>query len=720
MAQICELVRVVGSGAAPTRSSRATTRSSATTISRPGPPTSWPSRARALAARRAPDTGRGARARVHARRTGTPSVDVVIDDMPFLVDSLTMALDRHDLGVHLVVHPILRVRRSADGELRGIVGDDERDATSSKATTTIVLRVVDAHRGRPRDERRDPRHGARRVLDACSTTCAAATSDWLKMLDARARSRPTSSRPRRRSPPTSSTEGTALLQWLADQHFTFLGYREYDLVADDRLVPVPGIGSGCCATRPSSRRRASPRCRPTSAPRRARRRCSCSRRRTRARRCTARPTSTTSAIKRYDAHGKVDRRAPVPRPVHRRALHGEPVRRSRAAPQGRGRHRARRVPAREPRSEGSRCRSSRRTRATTCSRSTSTISSTTAMGILRLQERRRVRLFVHREPYGRFVSCLVFIPRDRYTTQRARAASRDVLIDGVRRDELRVEHAPVGVGARPAALRAAPRRATLARPSTCRSSKTRRRGRAARGSTTCATRSIARTARRRASTCCKVWANAFPAAYQDDFDAAEALADLAAARTARRDRPLVGAAHDRRRAPRPQALRHRRAAVALRGAAPARRTWAWSSTTSTRTTLTPNGLDPRWIKWFRLRAPAGTVIDPAALRLFEEAFLAVVDGRAEDDGFNRLVLAAGLAWREVALLARVLPLPAPDRHAGSARRTSRTRSALHADIARRLVELFVARLDPWVANGDGRRRRDRAPRRRDPRRSSTR
>ena len=41
----------------------------------------------------------------------------------------------------------------------------------------------------------------------------------------------------------------------------------------------------------------------------------------------------------------------------------------------------------------------------------------TAMGILRLQERRRVRLFVHREPYGRFVSCLVFIPRDRYTTQ---------------------------------------------------------------------------------------------------------------------------------------------------------------------------------------------------------------------------------------------------------------------------------------------------------------
>ena len=36
--------------------------------------------------------------------------------------------------------------------------------------------------------------------------------------------------------------------------------------------------------------------------------------------------------------------------------------------------------------------------------------------------------------------------------------------------------------------------------------------------------------------------------------------------------------------------------------------------------------------------------------LFEEAFLAVLSGTAEDDGFNRLVLVAGLSWREVSLL----------------------------------------------------------------------
>jgi glutamate dehydrogenase len=59
-------------------------------------------------AQRAPDQ---TLVRVHTPTHGHTSVDVVIDDMPFLVDSLTMALDRRNLGVHLVVHPILCVLR---------------------------------------------------------------------------------------------------------------------------------------------------------------------------------------------------------------------------------------------------------------------------------------------------------------------------------------------------------------------------------------------------------------------------------------------------------------------------------------------------------------------------------------------------------------------------------------------------------------------------------
>src|SRR5947209_7553714 len=109
----------------------------------------------------------------------------------------------------------------------------------------------------------------------------------------------------------------------------------------------------------------------------------------------------------------------------------------------------------------------------------------------------------------------------------------------------------------------------------------------------------------------------------------------------------------------------------------------------------PTGVGTRWMKWFRLRAPGGTIVDPATLRLFEDALLAVVDGRAEDDSYNALVLTAGLAWREVALLrayGRYL------RQTGT--RFSQTYIAdslrRHTEITRRLVELFVARLDPWA------------------------
>ena len=39
-----------------------------------------------------------------------------------------------------------------------------------------------------------------------------------------------------------------------------------------------------------------------------------------------------------------------------------------------------------------------------------------ALGVLALRERRQTRLFLRRDVYGRYMSCLVYLPRDRYTT----------------------------------------------------------------------------------------------------------------------------------------------------------------------------------------------------------------------------------------------------------------------------------------------------------------
>ena len=47
--------------------------------------------------------------------------------------------------------------------------------------------------------------------------------------------------------------------------------------------------------------------------------------------------------------------------------------------------------------------------------------------VAHLKERRQVRLFVRRDPYGRYLSCLVYLPRDRYTTA-VRNRMQDILL----------------------------------------------------------------------------------------------------------------------------------------------------------------------------------------------------------------------------------------------------------------------------------------------------
>ncbi len=60
----------------------------------------------------------------HGWASGHTVVQIVTDDMPFLVDSVTAELLRMDRTVHLVVHPTMRVRRDATGELEELLLDD--------------------------------------------------------------------------------------------------------------------------------------------------------------------------------------------------------------------------------------------------------------------------------------------------------------------------------------------------------------------------------------------------------------------------------------------------------------------------------------------------------------------------------------------------------------------------------------------------------------------
>src|SRR3954451_4334186 len=48
-------------------------------------------------------------------------VEIVSDDMPFLVDSVTMELTRRSHGIHLLIHPVVRVRRDEEGRITSVL-----------------------------------------------------------------------------------------------------------------------------------------------------------------------------------------------------------------------------------------------------------------------------------------------------------------------------------------------------------------------------------------------------------------------------------------------------------------------------------------------------------------------------------------------------------------------------------------------------------------------
>ena len=141
-------------------------------------------------------------------------------------------------------------------------------------------------------------------------------------------------------------------------------------------------------------------------------------------------------VKRFDDDGRGRRRAPLPRPLHAHRLPRHAVGDPRAAAEGAACARALGCcPGATTTRRSS--RSSRRTRATRSSRSPRTSCSRSRSGILHLGERRRVRLFVRRDVFGRFFSCLVYLPRDRFNTENRRKDRGDPP-GGVRRRQRRL------------------------------------------------------------------------------------------------------------------------------------------------------------------------------------------------------------------------------------------------------------------------------------------
>ncbi|MEO3749034.1 NAD-glutamate dehydrogenase [Streptomyces sp. B6B3] len=655
-------------------------------------------------------------------------VEVVTDDMPFLVDSVTNELSRQGRAIHLVIHPQVVVRRDVTGRLIEVL-DTGLDPDGPAATSCDPAELppdalveawihVETDRETDRDDLAQIEADLRRVLGDVRE----AVEDWQKMRHAAVSI--AGGLPDEPLPETIAeaeiAEAAELLEWLADDHFTFLGYREYELVrdedggTDDALRPVPGTGLGILRSDPShdpgaphpSASAAFSRLSPSA--------------RAKARepqlliltkansRATVHRRSYLDyvGVKTFDAAGRVvgERRflGLFSAAAYTESVRRIPVVRRRvaqvlsAAGFGSDSHSGRdllQILETYPRDE--------------LFQIPAEPLRAIATAVLQLQERRRLRLFLRQDEYGRYYSALVYLPRDRYTTS-VRLRLTEILSEelGGTSVDFTAWNTESVLSRLHFVVRVEP---GTELPELTEAETDRIEARLAEASRSWtdgfAEALLAECGEEQAAELSRRYLEAFPEGYKADFSPRAAVADLqyviglrpeGAPEEEGPDFALslyepVGAGPEERRFK----IYRTGEPVSLSAVLPVLHCLGVEVVDERPYLLRPNGGSSAWIYDFGLRIPEALTrnLGGDARERFQDAFAAAWTGAAENDGFNALVLSADLTWRQAMVLrayAKYLW------QAGARFNRERMEATLRRNqhTTRLLVKLFEARLAP--------------------------
>jgi glutamate dehydrogenase len=624
-------------------------------------------------------------------------IEIVNDDMPFLVDSVTMEVNRCGLTLHSAIHPVFRVWRDAAGEIEriepGVAGQRDDEAVHKARLESFIHFEID----RCGDAARlaELRANISRVLG----DVRAAVEDWPRMI---ATARQTIKSMAARESSADTTEARAFLEWMVADHFTFLGQRDYALVPHDAglgLRAVPGTGAGIL--------RASDAAEVTPLPASA----------------TAiigdpMPIFLTKANSRATVHrpgyldyvgvklvgddGKVvgERRflglytstaytdASADIPIVRRKC-ANIMRRAGFLAKGHLHKSLVTVLEQYPRDE--------------LFQANEDDLYDIALGILRLQEHQRTRLFVRRDRFERFVSCLVFVPREKYNTDLRRRMAK--LLAGAY-NGTSVEFTPLLSESPLARIHIVVRAGTGALPQVDTVElETRLVQATRRWQDDLADALLERFGEEAGNRLLQRYGESFPAGYREDYAARTAVRDIELIEAAREGqalamnlyRPIEASS----RAFRFKVYRIGQS-IALSRSLPMLEHLGVRVDEERPYLIEPHGATAAWVHDFGLELTDDVEFDIEHVKaLFENAFASVWAGDIENDDFNRLVLRAQLDAREVSILrayAKYL------RQVGSTFSDAYIERAVTGNpaLARQLVELFLARFDPAL---DGSRER---------------
>ncbi|RVX47523.1 glutamate dehydrogenase [Nonomuraea polychroma] len=627
---------------------------------------------------------------------GHSVVEVVTDDMPFLVDSVTMELDRHDLGIHLLVHPQMRVRRDMTGRM---LGRGEEDVTGQMLVESWIHVEID------RQSDPDVLKALESDLQRVLSDVRHAVEDFRKM---RALAVQTAEDLSMNPPPLEPAEvedSIDLLRWLADGHFTFLGYREYRLENTDQgeaLRSLPGAALGILRDdRPGS---ASFSVLPPEVRAKAREKHLMITTKANSRATVHRPAYLDYiGVKTFSPEGEVigERRflGLFTHVAYNESISRIPVLRRKLAdvldaaglqPDSHDGKDLIEILETFPRDE--------------LFQTSVEQLLPIALGVLRLRERKQVKLFLRRDDYGRYISCLIYLPRDRYTTK-VRLKMQEVLLKALGGKSLDYS-AMIGesVLARLHVVVRGERGKQLPPPSVDVEELEARLAAITRSWEDDLAAALGEmTSEDEAPALMRRYASAFPEGYKADFPPKVAVVDL------RRLEELIAAGDDEQvginlyepydategerrlkiyKVGSPISLSHALPLIQRLGV----------EVVDERPYEIDRDNDPRtknaWIYDFGLRyTPSDEVDRDDFKRFFQDGLTALWKGRVQADNFNALILRAGLTWEQVEILrvyAKYL------RQAGSTFSQTYIERVLNGNVrlARLLVSLFEAKLDP--------------------------
>ena len=616
------------------------------------------------------------------------------DNMPFLVDSLLGYLAEKGLEVLLLLHPVLPVERDGQGRLLRL-GRAARKGAAARAESYIHLHT----------RRLDAGEKRRLVADvqAIQDDVRAAVLDWPAM---RQKVEDIIEEYQGTPPPVAVeelTEVLAFLQWLVADHFVFLGMRDHEL-RDGEMVPR---GRGLGILRGGSGRRAASANGVICLPRQGEGPVLITKS-VQASRVHRRVPMDLIIIRRFDESGRLRGETRIAglfaSAAYVRAARDLPlVRRKIEKAMGlsgldRSDHLGKtllNILETFPRDE-------------LFELDAETLKDI-AVGILRLMERPRPRVFVWRGCSSHYVSAFVFIPRDRFNS-RLRERIGEILEtalsarivnftpsfpEGVM---VRVHFRLQVVGRLPARIDTAAIERQVEEVVRTWEDRLFEEMRRAWGE-------------RRAERMARLYRNAFSQGWQEAYEPRDVLHDLEVIERLEEASPLAvslfrlpgdGAEVARLK------LYHLDSAVPLAMRVPILANAGLEAIEERTFTLVRGDHDEAreiFVHEVVLRAEGGGRIDLESLgpRL-EEGFLAIWNGLTDDDRFNSLILAAGLEWRQVVVLralARWMRQGGAPYTAGYIAETLRR----HAGLSRILIEIFETLLAPGRAGAATRRKR---------------